>query len=240
MGIASMNVSFGGEGGGGSYHSVYDSFDHFNRFIDPGNAYGVALSKVCGHAVLRLANADTLPFEFTNFTDTIGVYVSEVTKLVETMRDETQTMNNMLDKGWWQAVQDPNLKMIAPKPKAPVPYIDFSPLQNALAKLQASTKTYQTKVHGGIVPAAKQKELDEILFKTERALTNSAGLPKRDWFIHQIYAPGLYTGYGVKTLPGVREAIEQRDWKEASEQITVVARTLERFAAEIDRAASLY
>jgi len=240
MGIASMNVSFGGEGGGGSYHSVYDSFDHFNRFIDPGNAYGVALSKVCGHAVLRLANADTLPFEFTNFTDTIGVYVSEITKLVETMRDETQTMNNMLDKGWWQAVQDPNLKMIAPKPKAPVPYIDFSPLQNALAKLQASTKTYQTKTRGGIVPAAKQKELDEILFKTERALTNSAGLPKRDWFIHQIYAPGLYTGYGVKTLPGVREAIEQRDWKEASEQIKVAAQTLERFAAEIDRSASLY
>jgi N-acetylated-alpha-linked acidic dipeptidase len=240
LGIASMNLGFGGEGGGGSYHSVYDSFDHFNRFIDPGYVYGVTLSKVCGHAVLRLANADTLPFEFTDFTDTMGTYVSEVTKLVETMRDETQTMNNMINKGWWQAVQDPKLKMVAPKPKDTVPYLDFAPLQNALAKLQASTNAYQAKARNSGVPASRQKELDEILFKTERALTNPAGLPKRDWFIHQIYAPGLYTGYGVKTLPGVREAIEQRDWKEASEQITVAARTLERFAAEIDRAAALY
>lgn len=240
LGIASVNLSFGGEGGGGSYHSVYDSFDHFNRFIDPGYAYGVTLSKVCGHAVLRLANAETLPFEFANFTDTIEVYVSEVTKLVDTMRDETKTMNNMIEKGWWRAVQDPKLKMVAPKPKEAVPYLDFAPLQNALAKLQASTNAYHAKARGRTLPPAKQKELDEILFKTERALTNPAGLPKRDWFTHQIYAPGLYTGYGVKTLPGVREAIEQRDWKEATQQITVAARTLERFAAEIDRAAGLY
>ncbi len=240
LGIASMNLGFGGESGGGSYHSVYDSFEHFNRFIDPGNVYGVALSKVCGHAVLRLANADTLPFEFANFTDTIGGYVSEVTKLVDTMRDETRTMNNMIEKGWWQAAQDPRQNLIAPKVKEPVPFIDFAPLQNALAKLQASTNAYQAKTRGTSVPAGKQRELDEILFKTERALTNPNGLPKRDWFTHQIYAPGLYTGYGVKTLPGVREAIEQRDWNEATQQITVAARTLERFAAEIDRAASLY
>jgi len=200
----------------------------------------VTLSKVCGHAVLRLANADTLPFEFTDFTDTMGVYVSEVTKLVETMRDETQTMNNMINKGWWQAAQDPKLNMVAPKTKDPVPYLDFAPLQNALAKLQASTNAYQSKARNSTVSPARQKELDEILFKTERALTNPAGLPKRDWFIHQIYAPGLYTGYGVKTLPGVREAIEQRDWNEAAEQIKVVAQTVERFAAEIDRGAALY
>src|SRR4030095_2455731 len=107
LGIASLNIGFGGEDGGGSYHSIYDSFDHFNRFIDPGYAYGVALSKVCGHAVLRLANADTLPFEFTNFADTVAQYVAEVTKLADTMRGETRTMNQMIADGSLRAVQDP-------------------------------------------------------------------------------------------------------------------------------------
>jgi N-acetylated-alpha-linked acidic dipeptidase len=64
-------------------------------------------------------------------------------------------------------------------------------------------------------------------------------LPRRPWFKHQIYAPGFYTGYGVKTLPGIREAIEQHRWEEASEQIGVVAGTLEKTAAQVDRAAAV-
>ena len=212
----------------------------FNRFIDPGYAYGIALSKVCGHSVLRLANAETLPFEFGNFTDTIGQYVFEVTKLVDVMREETKNTNIAIDQGLWAAVQDPKEVFVVPKTKEPVPFLDFAPLQNALAKLQESTAEFQGHARGKTLSTAKQKELDEILFKTERALTRTEGLPRRDWFTHQIYAPGLYTGYGVKTLPGVREAIEQRDWREAAEQIVIAAGTLEKFAAEIDRAASLY
>jgi N-acetylated-alpha-linked acidic dipeptidase len=239
MGIASVNVGFGGENGGGSYHSIYDSFDHFNRFIDPGYQYGVTLSKVCGHSVLRLANADTLPFEFVNFTDTMGQYVAEVTKLVDTMREETKTMNDLISRGWWLAVQDPKLTYIAPAVKEPVPYLDFAPLQNAFTKLQASANKYQAKAKGPLSPS-KQKELDQILINTERALTHDGGLPRRDWFRHEIYAPGLYTGYGVKTLPGVREAIEQRNWTEAAQQIAIAAGAIEKFAAEIDRAANVY
>jgi N-acetylated-alpha-linked acidic dipeptidase len=240
LGIASLNIGFGGESGGGSYHSIYDSFEHFNRFIDPGNAYGIALSKVCGHAVLRLANADTLPFEFTNFADTVGMYVNEVTKLADTMRDETKAMNQMIADGSLKAVQDPTQTFVVPKPKEEVPFLNFAPLQNALAKLKASAQNYQKASAGKQVSASQQKQLDELLFKTERALTRSEGLPRRDWFRHQIYAPGFYTGYGVKTLPAVREAIEQRNWSEASEQIGIVAKTIENFAAEIDRAAKLF
>jgi N-acetylated-alpha-linked acidic dipeptidase len=240
LGVASMNIGFGGEDGSGSYHSVYDSFDHFNRFIDPGYAYGVTLSKVCGHAVLRLAGADTLPLEFNNFTDTIGQYVAEVTKLTDTMREDTAAMNKMIEQGWWAAIQDPTQVNIAPKPKSPVPYLDFSPLQNAVARLRSSTAAYQSKAKGTTLSLAKQKQLDEILIKTERSLTRPEGLPGRDWFKHMVYAPGLYTGYGVKTLPGVREAIEQRNWKEASDQIIIAARTLENIADEIDKAAALY
>jgi N-acetylated-alpha-linked acidic dipeptidase len=239
MGIASINVGFGGENGGGSYHSIYDSFDHFNRFIDPGYQYGLTLSKVCGHSVLRLANADTLPFEFVNFTDTMGQYVAEVTKLVDTMREDTKRMNDLISNGWWLAVQDPKLTNVAPALKDPVPSLDLSPLQNALTKLRASTSNYQAKAKGPLSPA-KQKELDETLIDTERALTYSGGLPRRDWFKHEIYAPGLYTGYGVKTLPGVREAIEQWNWTEAAHQIALAAGAIEKFAAEIDRAANVY
>jgi N-acetylated-alpha-linked acidic dipeptidase len=240
MGVASMDIGFGGESGGGSYHSIYDSFEHFQRFIDPGNAYGVALTKVCGHAVLRLANAETLPFEFTNFADTVGTYATEVTKLADTMRDDTKTLNEMIASGMWANVQDPTLHLATARPKDAVPAIDFTQLKNAVEKLKASAAAYQQASSGKTLSADQQKALDQILFKTERALTRSEGLPRRDWFMHQIYAPGYYTGYGVKTLPAIREAIEQRNWKEAQDQIAVVAGTLDRFSAEIDRAAKLY
>ncbi|MFN2501966.1 MAG: M28 family metallopeptidase [Pyrinomonadaceae bacterium] len=240
LGIASLNIGFGGEDGGGSYHSIYDSFDHFSRFGDPGFAYGVALAKVCGHAVLRLANAETLPFEFTNFADTINVYVGEVTRLADTMRDETNQTNRLIGNGMWSAVQDPTDRLTIPKVRDVVPYINFAPLQNALVRLQSSARSYERASAGRQLSAAAQKNLDEVLYRTERVLTRTEGLPRRDWFRHQIYAPGFYTGYGVKTLPGVREALEQRDWREASEQIAIVARTIENLAAEIDKAARIF
>lgn len=240
LGIASMNIGFGGEDGGGSYHSIYDSFDHYTRFNDPGFKYGIALSKVCGHAVLRLANADTLPFEFTNFTDTVGQYINEVTRLTDTMRDDTKRINQLISSGMWRSVQNPADGLREPKMKDEVPQISFDPLKNALTRLKDSSAFYQRVSTGKQPNLAAQKALDEILYKTERVLTRTDGLPRRDWFRHQIYAPGFYTGYGVKTLPGVREAIEQRDWREANEQIQIVSKVLENFAAEIDKAAKLY
>ena len=238
-GIASINLGFGGEDGGGSYHSIYDSYDHFTRFVDPDFVYGIVLAKTAGRMTLRLADADVLPFEFTNFADTIGVYVKEVTSLTDGLREETTAMNKMIADGTLNAVQDPQKTFVMPQTKAEVPPMDFSPLQNALKKLETSAKNYQTAMQNKQLSPAAQKSLDEILYKTERALMNDAGLPRRDWFKHQIYAPGFYTGYGVKTLPGVREAIEQRNWQEANAQMTIIAKTLENFAAEIDKAAKI-
>ncbi len=239
LGIASLNLGFGGEDGGGSYHSIYDSFDHFTRFIDPNFDYGIALAQTAGRMTLRLAGADTLPFEFTNFAETIGVYVKEVMTLTDTMRDDTRAMNQMISNGTLKAVQDPTQIFVMPKTKAEVPYLNFAPLQNALVKLQESAKNYQAAAKGRQISPSIQKQLDGILINTERALTNNQGLPRRDWFKHEIYAPGFYTGYGVKTLPGVREAIEQRNWMEATQQIEIVARTIGNFAAEIDKATKL-
>ena len=240
LGIASLNIGFGGEDGGGSYHSIYDSFDHYTRFGDPNFDYGIALARVCGHATLRLANSDVLPFEFTNFADTVSVYVREVTNLTDSLREETRMMNQMLSSGMVQAAQDPAQTFNLPKPKENVPFLNFAPLQNALARLQESARNYQSAAKNKQLSPAGQKSLDEILYKTERALTRGDGLPRRPWFKHQIYAPGFYTGYGVKTLPAIREAIEQRDWKEASEQIQVVSKTIENLAGEIDKATKLF
>ncbi len=240
LGIASMNIGFGGEDDGGSYHSIYDSFDHYTRFGDSNFEYGIALAKVCGHSVLRFADADTLPFDFENFTDTVGRYVDEVIKLVDSTREETVATNKLIASGMLKASQDPTKTFVIPKPKDDVPYLNFAPLQNALAKLKESTAVYEKASVGKKLSAADQRSLDQMLYRSERLLTRKEGLPRRDWYRHQIYAPGFYTGYGVKTLPGVREAIEQRDWKEAAEQIMIVSKTIGNFAANLDSAVKLF
>ncbi|MDQ3744736.1 MAG: M28 family peptidase [Acidobacteriota bacterium] len=244
LGIASLNLGYGGEDGGGSYHSIYDSFDHYTRFIDPTFDYGVALSQTAGRVVLRFADADTLPLSFADFTETVGRYVKEVSKLAEDTREEIAEKNRRIGDGTFRAVFDPTETYVAPKPEPSAPYLNFAPLQNALARLQESAKSYQTAFAS---PAAQERlrsratqaRLDEILRGVERSMTHDAGLPRRPWFKHQIYAPGFYTGYGVKTLPGVREAVEQHNWREADEEVTVISKTIEQVAAEIERATAL-
>ena len=239
MGIASLNLGYGGEGEtGGVYHSVYDSFDHYTRFGDPDFAYGIALAQTGGRAVLRFANADVLPYAFTNFADSVGNYVREVGKLADDMREETKEKNRRIADNTFSAVSDPTLTYVVPTVDAPVPYLNFAPLQNAFARLQESAQKYDgaSRVQDRKLTPQMQQSLDEALMQTERAMIRDAGLPRRPWFKHQIYAPGFYTGYGVKTLPAIREAIEQRNWPEAEQQINLVAETINQIAAAIDRA----
>lgn len=240
LGMAVLNIGFGGEDGGGSYHSAYDSFDHYRRFGDPDFEYGIALAKVGGRTMLRLANAEVLPFEFINFSDTLNRYVYEVQKLADEMREETEAHNMLVERRAFTLAADPRQRFVAPKRKEPVPYLDFSPLQNAARRIDKSAAAHaRARAAAGELAPETQRELDRLLYTSERALTSEAGLPKRPWYKHQIYAPGMYTGYGVKTLPAVREAIELRDWKTANEQIATVAKTLEKFADQIDRATAL-
>jgi N-acetylated-alpha-linked acidic dipeptidase len=241
LGIASLNLGYGGEGNGGSYHSIYDSFDYYTRFIDPNFDYGITLAQTCGRAVLRFANADVLPVEFSALADTVGGYVREVSRLVDDMREATRLKNQMIAEKAFQAVSDPTQTYFPPSAEPAVPFINFAPLQNSLMRLQDSVRGYSMAVSSlassGRLPAADvQRSLDAILMRTERAMTVEEGLPRRPWFKHQIYAPGFYTGYGVKTLPGIREAIEQKNWSEAASEVTVVAGTLDQVSAQIDRA----
>jgi N-acetylated-alpha-linked acidic dipeptidase len=242
LGVASLNIGFGGENGNGIYHSIYDSFAHYTRFNDPTFEYGIALARVGGRTVLRLAEADVVPFEFTAFADTLARYVKDVSKLADDMREKTEEDNRLARDNTLVLAADPRDRFVAPKAKQAVPFVNFAPLQNALAKVQDSARAFdraRTARAGEALPVETQKAIDQVLMHAEQALTRAEGLPIRPWFRHQVYAPGFYTGYGVKTLPGVREALEQRDWKAAEEQAVIAARTLEGFAAQIDRATAL-
>lgn len=244
LGVASLNIGYGGEDGGGSYHSNYDSFQHFTRFVDPSFDYGIALAQTCGRATMRFADADVLPFEFVNFAETVERYGREVMKLTDDLREESKQRDRLLDGRMYEAVSDSTETYVAPRRLSAVPYLNFAPLQNSLARLQQAARSYTDatrllSVNGKSVPRGAQLSLDQVLIETERALTDDAGLPRRDWFKHQIYAPGFYTGYGVKTLPGVREALEERNWTEASRNVSRVAQTIERFAETVERATKI-
>src|SRR6266545_6552849 len=242
-GIAAMNVGYGGEGGGGSYHSIYDSIDHYLRFGDPGFQYGVAQAETTGRLVLRLANADVLPIEFTTFADTMSRYLDELTKLAQTTRTEIEERNRLIRERAYEIAADPTKTYVPPKPEPAAPFLNFAPLQNAVSHLLQSARDFD-RVAASLPSDApnafvREAALDHALMHIEQALMTTQGLPRRPWFRHQIYAPGFYTGYGVKTVPGVREAIEQKQWNEANQQIEVVAAVINNYAAEVERAAEI-
>jgi N-acetylated-alpha-linked acidic dipeptidase len=236
-GIASLHIGFGGEDDGGIYHSIYDDFKWYTTFNDTAFVYGRALAQTVGTAVLRLAGAELLPYDFTGLAETVGRYVREVEKLLKDKQDEVRERNRQIDEGVFSATADPRERYVPPAREEVPPHINFAPLHNGADALTRAAERYERALgkaqgSGGAALAKPEVQaLNATLLKAERALTSAEGLPRRPWYRHQIYAPGFYTGYGVKTLPGVREAIEQKSWTEAEQQITRLAQT---FGAETD------
>ncbi len=240
--IASLNIGYGGEGEYGQYHSIYDSFDHYTRFMDPDFSYGLALARTAGRLSLRLAQADTLPLDFAPLVSAIDGYLGELRVLADLMREQTQHRNSDLDAGLFTAYFTPYEERVAPPREAEVPHLNFAPLANGVERMKKAVAAFdqaRTARAGRPLAADSARALDAVLRGCERALSRPEGLPGRPWYRHQIYAPGRYTGYGVKTLPAVREAIELRNWREAEEQAVVVGQTLAGFAAEVDRASEI-
>jgi N-acetylated-alpha-linked acidic dipeptidase len=228
LGIPSLNIGFGGESDGGEYHSIYDSYDHYKRFKDPKFEYGVALAKAAGRITMRLANAEVLPFDYKSFQRKVNGFVSDVMTLLETTRESTDVENKLIEQNRYVQAADPMVKSIAPSRKEPVPFLNFSSLQNALSQLEHSAQECSDAMAKNPSPS-NAPAINKMLYQAEQQLMLAGGLPRRQWFRHSIYAPGYYTGYGVKTVPGIREAIEQRNWKEAQEQIEVLATTLNSY-----------
>jgi len=243
LGVSALDVTFEGETEYGVYHSAYDSFDHFRRFVDPTFEYGVALAKVVGRMTLRASQAQLLPARESDFAASIAGYDEELHKLAEDMRAKTLGVSTLLDDGAYKLATDPSKPRAPPQRNAEVPYLNFAELDNAVARLEQSAKAFDRQ-YARLAAAedadsnASRERLNAMLTELEQSLTDPRGLPGREWYQHMIYAPGLHTGYGVKTLPGIRKAIEERRWDEANQYVGVVAHALNAYSGQLDRAGS--
>jgi len=242
LGVPALNLGYGGEDPGGIYHSIYDDFYWYSHFSDTDFVYGRALAQTAGTAVLRLADAEVLPYEFTDLADTVHLYLKQLQELLKQQQEEVRERDRELDEGVFRAAMDPRRPTVAPAREEVPPHLDFAPLENAADALTRSAARYQKALAqareraGAALPAASLEALNATLLESERKLTDPAGLPRRPWYQHMLYAPGVYTGYDVKTVPGVREAIEQKRWAEADSEILRVAKVLENEAALLDSA----
>jgi N-acetylated-alpha-linked acidic dipeptidase len=240
LGVASLNIGYGGEDDGGIYHSIYDDFYWYTHFSDTAFVYGRALAQVGGTTVLRLANADLLPFAFTNLYETVQGYVKDLQSLRDRRAEQITDRNKSIDDGLFKLTSDPRDPMIAPERQQPAPQLNFAPLLNALDSLNHAASHYDRAYTRAVTDGhfASAKTVNTQLLQAERALTSPEGLKNRPWYVHMLYAPGFYTGYGVKTVPGVREAIEQGQWQDADREIVRAAAALDREATLISGIAS--
>ena len=231
LGIASANMGFGGEAGGGSYHTLYDTYEHYTTWGDPGLVYGATLAKVTGRSALRLANAPRLPFEFMGLADNVAVYVGELKALADKMRKSTDKTTQMVNDGIYAAALDPTKTLGPPAIETPVPHFNFAPLENALGRLQTAAKGFDAVAK---TSNTTSEEINQLLYTSVRLLSRKEGLEGRTWYKHHLYAPGFYTGYGVKTIPGVRESIEQREFHAVEPQIDIAAEVLNRMSGRVE------
>jgi N-acetylated-alpha-linked acidic dipeptidase len=207
-GIATLNLGFAS--GDGVYHSIYDTPAWYWQFSDGDRTFGRTLTQVMTAAILRLADAPVLPFDFGSLSASAGRWVEEI-------RKELPRGNN--------------------------PKVDLRPVSAQLARLSAAAKVYDEELSAWAKRGGASSEtigkVDESIRKTERALLSADGLPRRDWYRNQIYAPGILTGYAAKTLPGVREAVEAQQWDEANQQARKLAEVLRAATAQVEESARL-
>jgi N-acetylated-alpha-linked acidic dipeptidase len=244
VGIATMDIQYGGEDDSGIYHSIYDDFYWYTHFSDTDFVYGRALAQTVGTSVMRLADAEVLPLDFVNFADTIETYTKDLQKLLADKQEEIRERNQELDEGMFKATFDPRRPTVAPAKEEIPPHLNFAPMQNAVDSLTRSARHYQQALAqkqaslGDDAFAAKLGALNKQLMESERRLTNADGLPRRPWYKHLLYAPGVYSGYGAKTIPGVREGIELKRYAEADAEIVRVSKALEDESTLIESAAT--
>ena len=239
-GVPSLDLSFGGETPDGIYHSIYDDFYWYTHFADTDFVYGKALAQLTGSAVMRMADGEILPFDFAAQARAFKKYSDDLKKLLSDKRQEILERNQEIDEGVFAAVNDPQHPRVTPSREKSPPFLNFARLDNALAVVEQSSSAYEKALHD--LPAMTSipfEQMNGTLISTERQLLSSSGLPRRPWYQHLIYAPGIYSGYDAKTMPGVREAIEQKRYAEADEQIIAIADALRREAEVIDHAREL-
>ena len=242
LGLAAIDFGYGGEGeSGGVYHSLYDDYEHHSRFVDPGFAYDATLAKTVGRAVLRLADTDLPVQRYGDFASTVATYLEEVKKLDGAKRDEAKSQARLLAAGAYALAADPTKPHVNPTPLAQSPALDFAALETAVSKLKTSASAFDTALaaKGESLSKAQRAKLDGVIRPLDQSLLRPEGLPGRPWYMNMVYAPGRFTGYGAKTLPGVREAIEERRFTDAQTYVGLTSQALSAYAAELDKATAV-
>jgi N-acetylated-alpha-linked acidic dipeptidase len=238
VGIATINLGFAGEDPSGNYHSIYDDFYWYSHFSDYDFVYGRALAQAAGLTVLRMADAEIIPYEFEGLSHTVAQYIEELKALLESRRKEAEDIRQNLNEGVYAAANDPRNPTVAPPAREIPPYLNFAPLDNAAAALDRAAAHYNkalASAQGKTLSPDRLLAINQQLAQAERKLTNAQGLPRRPWMQHLLYAPGWYTGYSAKTMPGVREAIEEGRYTEAEEQVLLVAHSLQDESAWLEQ-----
>lgn len=242
LGLPALNVSYGGEGeSGGVYHSAYDTYEHHSRFVDPGHFYAGALADTIGRLVIRIADADRPVQRYGDFADTVAGYLDEVKRLDAAKRDEAAVQAKLLAAGAYKLADDPTQSRGDPAAFAPSPALDFAPMDQAVVRLKASAEAFDRALaaKGDALTPAQRRRLDAITLTLEQRLLREKGLPHRPWYRNMIYAPGRFTGYGAKTLPGIREAIEERRFDDARTYVGLTAEALTDYAQGLDQATAV-
>jgi N-acetylated-alpha-linked acidic dipeptidase len=241
-GISTLDFGFGGEDDGDQYHSIYDDFYWYTHFDDTDFSYGRALAQTAGTAMIRMADADLLPYDYAAQSEAIAKYESELEKLLKDKQDEFTERNLELQEGVFTAIADPHKTSVPPPVETVPPFMNFAPMKNSLELLKKSADRYskvltQFKENGAAVPQQSLATVNADLLAISRLFLNEKGLPERPWFKNQIYAPGAYTGYGAKPIAAVREYMDEKKWQQADAQIPMVAQVIGNAAAGISKAA---
>lgn len=234
IGIPSTDLRFSGAVTG-EYHTIYDTYPYFKKFIDPGFHYTEAMAQVNGRVLMRMASADILPFDFTRLADHITQYNEELKAFTASKCEKVHFQNEMLDKGLYKEVQNPYTQAAQKQPE--VPNFDFSSIDHALNGLHKRAEEYDRLVQN-LKADKDQKVIDKLnqkLQKVEQNLLAKEGLPGQRYYKNVLYAPGKYTGYGAKTLPGVRQAIELGQYDIVNPQIQVLSGVLKNYNAYLDQ-----
>jgi N-acetylated-alpha-linked acidic dipeptidase len=241
-GISSLDIGFGGEDEGTQYHSIYDDFYWYTHFADTDFAYGRVLAQTAGTTMMRIADADLLPYDYAPQAEAVAKYETDLEKLLKDKQEEFTERNLELQEGVFTATSDPHKTYVPPPAETVPPFMNFAPMKNAIELLKKSADDYSKalakfKSSGATISPQSLDAVNADLLGISRLFLNEKGLPERPWFKNQIYAPGAYTGYGAKPVAAVREYMDEKKWKEADAQIPVVAHVIENIAGGISKAA---
>ena len=243
VGISTLSIEFGGEDDGDQYHSIYDDFYWYTHFADTDFAYGRAEAQTVGTMIMRLADADLIPMNYSPQAEAIGKYEEDLEKLLKGKQDEFKERNLKLQEGVFAATADPRKTSVPPPPEVVPPYMNFAPMKNAIDLLKNNSERYSKILSdwrskgSPAISAEALRAVNADVTKISRSFLNEKGLPGRPWFKNQVYAPGAYTGYGAKPIAAVREYMDEKKWTEADRQVPQVAEIITRVAAGINQAA---